>query len=79
VLIPAKHVTFSESILGLGSYVITILDNPKTIDEVWLMYQNDISRNDGLFKHSFDNMILAVIFLYSIGKVIEHNGKLERV
>ena len=77
MLIPAKHITFSESILGLGSYVISLLSKPKSIDEIWANYQKDISLNDDMYKHSFDNIMLAFIFLYSIGKITEENGKLE--
>jgi hypothetical protein len=79
MLIPAKHITFSESLLGLGSYVLSALNTPQTLDEIWIKYQEDISHDEDSFKHSFDNLTLTIIFLYSIGKVIEQNGKLEKI
>lgn len=78
MLVPAKHITFSESILGLGSYILSVLSKPMSIDELWSNYQKNIKLNKDLFEHSFDNMMLAFVFLYSIDKISEQNGKLEK-
>ena len=35
---PDKHVRFAESLLGLGSFVLEALDEPRTIDELWVLF-----------------------------------------
>jgi hypothetical protein len=71
---PSKHINFSQSLLGFGSYVLSKLDDPKSIDEIWKIYQSDYS--NGLYgaKHSFENLILALIFLYGINAIQETDG-----
>lgn len=74
MIIPTKHTNFSESLLGFGSYVLTQLKLPKSIDDLWIQYQNDFKHKAYFAKQSFDNLLLTVVFLYSTGAVIEQNG-----
>ena len=74
MIIPTKHTNFSESLLGFGSYILTRLESPKSIDNLWGQYQNDFNEKRYYAKQSFDNMILTIIFLYSIGAVKEQDG-----
>jgi len=78
MIIPTKHTNFSESLLGFGSYMLTLLDNPKSVDDLWSKYQNDFRNRTYVAKHSFDNLILTVVLLYSAGAVKEENGVIIR-
>ncbi len=71
MLMPDKHIKFSESLLGLGSFVLESLSHPQTIDELWEKFCK--ARKNGLFPahHSFENLVLAVDTLYAIGAVTE--------
>ena len=71
---PSKHINFSQSLLGFGSYVLSKLDDPKSIDEIWREYQADYSNELYGAKHSFENLILALIFLYGINAIQETDG-----
>lgn len=75
MIMPAKHINFSESLLGFGSYILQTLNEPKSTDELWQNYQKDLQ--DGLYfsKHSFDNLIMTLLFLYSIDAIKEESGK----
>jgi len=75
MIMPAKHINFSESLLGFGSYILQNLSEPKSVDELWQKYQKDLQ--DGLYfaKHSFDNLIMTLLFLYSIDAIREESGK----
>ena len=75
MIMPAKHINFSESLLGFGSYILQTLKEPKSTDELWQKYQKDLQ--DGLYvsKHSFDNLIMTLLFLYSIDAIKEESGK----
>lgn len=74
MIIPTKHTNFSESLLGFGSYILTQLESPESIDSLWNQYQNDFNKNLYYAKHSFDNLLLTIVFLHSIGVVKEQNG-----
>ena len=74
MIIPTKHTNFSESLLGFGSYVLMLLESPHTVDNLWKQYMHDYNDNNYYAKHSFDNMILTILFLYSIGAVKEQDG-----
>lgn len=75
MLMPSKHINFSESLLGFGCYVLKNLDTPKGIDELWKNYQLDYTNDLYVAKHSFDNLILTIAFLHLIGAVLEKDGE----
>jgi len=79
MLVPAKHINFSESLLGFGSYILKKLDKPKSIDELWQTYQSDLENKEYFSSHSFDNLMLTIIFLFSIGSINEKNGRIEKL
>ena len=78
MIIPTKHTHFSESLLGFGAYLLGKIDSIKTIDSLWNEYQNDLSTNKFSAKHSFDNLLLTLVFLHSIGVVEEKDGGVIR-
>jgi len=79
MLLPDKHIKLSESIIGFGSFVLETLSCPRTIDELWDKYQIAVQTKKYPAIHRFDNLILAVCFLYSIGVLkLGSNGKLEK-
>lgn len=77
MLLPAKHITFAESLLGLGSYVLDKLSEPMTIDQVWRTFERE-SKSYPAYQ-SFDNLVLAVDVLFAVGAVkVNAYGELER-
>jgi hypothetical protein len=74
MIMPSKHINFSQSLLGFGSYLLSILDKPMSIDDIWRMYQIDLSKEYYVAKHSFDNLIMTFIFLYGINAIDQRNG-----
>lgn len=75
MIMPAKHINFSQSLLGFGSYILQKLDIPKSVDELWEQYQKDLKDKLYFSTHSFDNLLMTLMFLYSIGIIEEDNGK----
>ena len=71
---PSKHINFSQSLLGFGSYILSKINRPTTIDDIWKVYQSDLQNELYSAKHSFDNLILTLIFLYSVNAINEKNG-----
>lgn len=78
MILPTKHTNIDQSLLGFGSYILQIVDEFSTIDTLWKEYLNDLNNNRYSAKHSFDNLLLTLIFLFSINAIEEKNGKLMK-
>jgi len=78
MLMPSKHINFSQSLLGFGSYLIGKLKNPMSIDDLWKEYKSDLENQLYYSIHSFDHLILTLIFLYGVGAIEEENGIIIR-
>jgi hypothetical protein len=70
MILPSKHVRFSESLLGLGAIVLKILSRPMTLDELYNYYEKSYNNSKGFpAHHTFDSIVLAVNFLYVLGAI----------
>lgn len=69
-LLPKKHITLEQSLLGFGSQIISLIGNGKTVDNLWLVY----SKSKHTFQHTFDDMIVALDFLYLVGAICMKDG-----
>jgi len=79
VLLPDKHITISESILGLACIVIELLTSYKDIDELYIEIGQLQRKREIEAYHSYDNTVLAVSFLYTIGVIDKDNfGRVYR-
>ncbi len=79
MILPSKHIRFSESLLGLGGVILNILQEPKTIDEIWFKF-SEINNNKRVFPayHNFDNIVLALNYLFIVGAVsITKDGRIQ--
>ena len=77
MILPSKHISNSESLLGLGGFILSLLKTgPKTLDSIWSSYSQ--AYNNKLYPayHTFDNIIYATNLLYILG-IIEINAKGE--
>ena len=79
MLLPDKHITLAESILGLGAFVLSeLLDRPQSVDRLYKKMAEASEGSNLPAYHDFDALILAVLFLYSIGAVsLADNGGLQ--
>jgi len=79
MILPSKHIRFSESLMGLGGILLSFINEPKSVDEIWFKY-SEINNSKSKFPayHNFDNVILALNYLYLIGAIeINSNGKIQ--
>lgn len=80
MILPTKHINFSESLLALGAAILESIDydTATSIDELWRRISL-LQQSERLpAKHTFDNVILAVVFLHSLDLVEEENGEVKR-
>lgn len=69
-LLPQKHVDFSRSIVGVGGLVRSILAaGPRSIDQLWRLAQ--VEESGWPSRPSVEQIILAVLLLFSIGEVVD--------
>lgn len=78
MIMPSKHINYSESLLGFGGYILNQLTSEKTIDQLWSKYNEDYLSGIYPTKQSFDNLFLTLTFLYSINLVKENNGGISK-
>ena len=78
MLFPSKHINFSKSLLGFACHILQKLDEPKDVDTLWNLYQKDLQKKSYFVKHDFDNLILALIFLYSVKAIEQKNGMIYK-
>lgn len=70
MILPTKHISLAESIFGLAGVLVKILHTPKTIDDLWYLYLRKYNDKPAFpAYHNFDNLILAVNLLFTIGAV----------
>ena len=78
MILPTKHTNFSQSLLGFGSYILEQLEEPSSIDELWSKYKSDYKVKAYYAKHSLQNLVLSLLFLYSIGAIREEDGIIRK-
>lgn len=79
MLLPDKHITLSESILGLGCIILELLSSNKDIDELYIDLGSLYRKGVVEAYHSYENTVLAVSFLYAVGAIDKDNmGRLYR-
>jgi hypothetical protein len=78
MIMPSKHINFSQSLLGFGSYLLSKLDNPKSIDDIWQEYLYDYEHGLYKAKHTFDSVIMTFIFLYGINAIKQEEGVISK-
>jgi len=70
MLLPSKHLKISESLFGLGAYLLKYIgDEPQTIDQLWFKVSKQNQSKRSFSYHGFDNLILALNYLFMIGAI----------
>jgi hypothetical protein len=78
MILPTKHTTTEQSLLGFGSYLLQTIGDGATVDDLWSQYQKDFAAKAYHYKQSFDNLLLTLIFLFSVNAIYENNGEIKR-
>ena len=78
MILPTKHTSLEQSFIGFGGYILKIINDGLTIDELWKQYQRDFSNGKYVIKQSLDNLFLTLAFLFSVGAIYDDNGKVKK-
>lgn len=72
MILPTKHISERESLIGVGATIIAKMDNPSTVSNLWEQVKH--YGNIG----TFERFILALNLLHFIGAIDLKDGLLTR-
>ena len=73
MILPTKHLSARQSLLGVGAVVLERLTRPKTVTALWEQLRSD--EHVGTYRR----FIFAIDLLFIMGLVEYSNGLLERI
>ena len=73
MILPTKHITPHDSLIGIGATLLSSLEKSKTVTELW----DEVRRLPGIV--SFERFVLGLDLLYAINLVDIDRGMLKRV
>jgi len=78
MILPTKHIRISESLIGLGGYILKSLSEPMSIDSLWIKFNKQNLTKFSTY-HNFDNVVLALNLMFIMGIIdINDKGELEK-
>ena len=79
MLLPDKHVSLGESTLGLGAFVLDVLRQPMSPDEIHARVMMAFQSGELPARHDFDGVVRSILFLYALGAVdVTETGDVHR-
>jgi len=78
VILPNKHLRQDRAILSVGTKILSELQEPLTVSELWNRVKGRHARGEGMTTLTFDWFILTLTFLFSV-HAIQNSGGVLRV
>jgi hypothetical protein len=78
MILPSKHLAQSRSLIGVGAEILSQLDEPLTVSELWERTRSARVSKVSELPLSFDWFVLALTFLYAIFAVEMNDGVLAK-
>lgn len=72
MILPTKHISIENSLLGVSTQILTRVNNGQTVSSLW----NEVKNMRGV--RTFERFTLALDFLYAIGALDLQVGLLWR-
>lgn len=73
MILPTKHISQKEALIGVGATLLRHLDEPRTVSSLWERVRHE--ENVG----TFERFVLAADLLHLLGAIGVSNGLLVRV
>lgn len=73
MILPSKHISQPQSLLGVGALLLGKIDKPHTVTSLWERVRDDAAVG------TFERFVLALDMLYVVGAVSLENGLIVRV
>jgi hypothetical protein len=72
MILPTKHISTRNSLLGIGATILVHLNHPRTVTSLW----SSVSKIPEV--STFERFVLALDLLYMIGAVELEDGLLRK-
>jgi hypothetical protein len=72
MILPSKHISEDQALLGVGAVVLRHLERPQTVTSLWNKVRDDISVG------TFERFVLALDLLHITGVVNLSRGMIRR-
>jgi hypothetical protein len=72
MILPTKHLTQENALIGLGAVILSFIDSPKSVSNLWSAVKEH--KEVG----GFDRFILVLDMLYIIGAIKFDNNKIKK-
>jgi hypothetical protein len=74
MILPGKHLREDRALLSVGGEILSHLDEPRTVSELWERVRIARTSSSTLASLSFDWFVLSLNLLYAISAVELANG-----
>ena len=73
MILPDKHVSLADSILGVGAHLLSELDQPRSVSYLWNRVRDtqDVA--------TFERFSLALAMLHALGLVEMKDGEIRKI
>lgn len=79
MLLPTKRLPVERSLIVVGSRILRLLDEPKTVSRVWEEMNRPRPEYDNSTQLTFDWFVLGLDFLYAIQAIDIDQGRIRRM
>ena len=73
MILPSKHISQDQALIGIGAILLKEIDQPQTVTRLW-----EIVREEDVIG-TFERFVLALDMLHIIGAISLENGLIVRV
>lgn len=73
MILPGKHIRQDRALISVGGDILSVLDSPMSVSEVWTKVQTVRAAREELSPLPFDWFILALTLLYAISAIALQN------
>lgn len=78
MILPTKRITEDRSLLGIGSDILPLLDEPKTVSRLWTEFQERRCRT-AFSIVTYDWFVMALDLLFMLNAICMEKGLLRRI
>lgn len=73
MILPSKHVSETQTLLGIGAHLLRQLDSPHTVTSIWekIRFHREVG--------NYERFVLALDMLYIAHAIQIKDGMIERV
>lgn len=73
MILPSKHISQDQSLIGVGAVLLKTMESPQTVTSLW----ESVCENKSI--GTFERFVLALDMLHITGAIVLQDGLISRV